>query len=115
MADTLLPVDSAGQVAGEDGPTPAVVVAPEGRINSLSANNIASGLNDPTRTLQQTQSTPGLNPNNTSGFGINPNNVNGFGINPNAATSPGVGARSDDNTAPTKNSTQPREPPGCPL
>jgi hypothetical protein len=73
----------------------------------MAVQNLNIGLNDPTRTLQQTQSTPGLNPNGGSAdFGtFSPNVTRGVGI----ATpfqNYGVGAERDDNTPPNSNDVQ---------
>lgn len=73
----------------------------------MAVQNLNIGLNDPIRTLQQTQSTPGLNPNGGSAdFGtFSPNITRGVGI----ATpfqNYGVGAERDDNTPPNSNDVQ---------
>jgi hypothetical protein len=117
--------DSAAQIARDDG-TSGVQnpIAPEGRITTSSTNqvtqNLELGTDAPVRTLEQTQSTPGLNINSQpnfgsvsgTGVGINFNTTTGInfntttGINPTPFTSPGVGATRDDSVAPNSAGAQ---------
>jgi hypothetical protein len=100
--------DSAGQIAQDDGTAgsqnpnePASVLTPEGRINP---DNVESGTDDPTRTLQDTQGTPlytesQLNNDQTGAIASDSNAV----ANP---TSAGVGAGGDDTATAPKNATK---------
>lgn len=81
----------------------AVQIFTQDEINT----NIELGTNANVRTIQQTQSTPGLNPNGTGrNFGsLSPNVTNGAGIAIPFNT-PGVGSANDDNTPVTRQSSE---------
>ena len=90
---------SAGQVAADAGAV-TVPVFTSAQVNQ----NLETGTNAPTRTLEQTQGTSigfSINPDGTTnGFGINVNATSGTGIKA-PTTSIGVGAREDTGTANT--------------
>lgn len=104
------PVNSAGQIASDEGASIQNPITPPGRVTVEGITDeqlraLQGGTdNTTTRTVEQTQSTPGINLNSSGTTGTNFGT--GVGLNPTPFQSAGVGAPRDDNTAPTTNSTQ---------
>jgi hypothetical protein len=100
------PTASAGQVIIEEGTStsnpraPVTVLAPNGRINP---QNVETGTNAPTRTQQNTQSTPPKNDGSALPFITGDDDGNPVPGIP--TTQAGVAANRDDNTAPNNNAT----------
>jgi hypothetical protein len=105
QADVSSPKTSAGEIVSEGQPNivanpaqPASVLTTDGRINP---DNIETGTDAPTRTIEQTQSTP---PNSSIPFAANDEEGNPLPSTP--SLNAGVGAPRDDNTSPNTNTTQ---------